>query len=74
MNMTKWQKLHWWLYVLFGVTILFFLVPALVSAKDTLAVLIGVALLIAFGYWSWELWVRRVFNWVEIKVEEEVKK
>ena len=56
--MTKMQKAIWWVYVVSGVILVFFLAPALISAADTFAVLFGVLLLVLFVLWTWHLWAK----------------
>jgi hypothetical protein len=63
--MSKKMKLAWWLYVITAVVVLGFAAPALISAADTLAVIFGVALLVALGVWSWELWVSELITFVK---------
>lgn len=60
--MTFKQKFIWWSYMLISVSLIFFLAPALISAADTVLVLLGVALVLAWGTWSWSLWAKQ---WVK---------
>lgn len=52
----------WWLYIISGALIFFFLAPMLISAPSTLAVLLGVLILALYGVWSWKLWLRDLFD------------
>lgn len=51
------RELLWWLYIVFAV-MLVFVVPSLMSAGDTIAVIAGVLLMVLFGVVSWKFWVR----------------
>lgn len=54
--MTKKQIVIWWIYVIVGVALIYFLAPALISAPDTFLVLLGLLLLALFAVWSWFQW------------------
>ena len=54
--MSPWFK--WWLYVIVSIVLLFFLAPAMISAQDTIIVLLGVVSLVLLGVWSWRLWIK----------------
>lgn len=63
--MSKKMQFVWWVYVISGITLIFFLSPALISAADTMLVLLGVALLVLYGVWTWKLWFTRFLNFVK---------
>jgi hypothetical protein len=58
------KELKWWGYAILSIALLFFLLPALFSAKDTLSVIVGIALLLAYLRWSWSFWIRPLFDWL----------
>jgi hypothetical protein len=60
--MTRKRILHWWAHVVSGLILIFFLAPALISAADTVAVILGVILLVAFGVWCWRLWFLKLLK------------
>jgi hypothetical protein len=60
--MTTKRTVHWWLYIIAGIVLLFILAPALISAADTLAVILGIAFLVIYGVWSWKLWIVPTLN------------
>lgn len=60
--MTRSQKFEWWLYCISAVILFFFLAPALISAADTLMVLLGVILIVIFAVWSWHLWITKFWK------------
>lgn len=68
--MTKKMQFVWWIYVLSGVTLILFLAPALISAADTMLVLLGVALLVLYGVWTWKLWFTRFLGFMKESYDE----
>lgn len=56
------QVLHWYVYLVCGVLLFFFLAPMLISAHDTASVIAGVVAILVFFRWSWSLWARRLIN------------
>lgn len=60
--MTNQRRLLWWAYVVSGIVLLGAVVPALISASDTMLVLIGLALLVAYATWSWYLWIKELIE------------
>lgn len=63
--MNKKLTLVWWVYIVGGLTLMLFIVPAMLSAGDTLTVIGALLLLVAFGFVSWRLWVRRYLNFLK---------
>lgn len=61
MKKSSTRELFWWLYAVF-VVMLLFVVPSLMSAGDTIAVIAGVLLMVLFGVVSWKFWVRPLIN------------
>lgn len=59
--MSRKSTIKWWTYVWSGLILLLFLVPALLSASDDWLVLLGVSLLVGYGWWSWKFWIRKLF-------------
>lgn len=57
--------MKWWVYIVYGIALLFFIAPALISAPDTLLVLGGVLLLVLYGVWSWKLWIKKLVKLIE---------
>jgi len=53
----KRRELKWWAYIL-TLIVLIFLVPFLMSARDDLSVVTGVALMTIYGVITWKFWVR----------------
>jgi len=60
--MTKKQQFAWWAYIVGGLILILFIVPTLISASDTLAVIAAIVLLVLFGVVSWHFWVRRAYQ------------
>lgn len=60
--MTFKHKIEWWIYAIAAFILLLFVAPAMISADDTLLVIMGVLLLVFFGVWSWQLWISRLIN------------
>jgi hypothetical protein len=56
--MTRKQIITWWIYSICAVVLIYFVAPALISAADTILVLLGVFLLVSFVVWSYYLWIR----------------
>lgn len=69
--MTNQRRLLWWAYVVSGIVLLGAVVPALISASDTMLVLIGLALLVAYATWSWYLWIKELIELGMPKVEAD---
>lgn len=61
------NELKWWAYIAVGVVLFFFLVPAMISAKDTSLVIGGILFILAYLRWSWAFWVKPLLD----KLEEE---
>lgn len=60
---TLWRKeIFWWAYVLIGISLVCFVAPMLISIADTFAVLLGIALLVGYGRWTWSLWLRALID------------
>ena len=59
--MSRRSTIKWWAYVWSGIILLLFVAPALISAADDIFVLLGFGLLIAYGWWSWKFWIRKIF-------------
>jgi hypothetical protein len=68
MNMK--QEIGWWVYVVIGIVLVFFAAPALVSAPDTISVLLGIMGLVAYGVWSYHFWVKRTAIFLINKLKE----
>lgn len=56
--MTRKQIITWWIYSICAVVLIYFVAPALISAADTILVLLGVFFLVSFVVWSYYLWIR----------------
>jgi hypothetical protein len=56
--MTRKQIIIWWIYSICAVVLIYFVAPALISAADTILVLLGVFFLVSFVVWSYYLWIR----------------
>lgn len=55
--MTKTRQVQWWIYIVTGLAVIFFLVPTLVSARSDIAVFSGLLLLTGYGFVSWHFWI-----------------
>jgi len=60
MKITK-LEIRWWLYLIWIASSML-AIPALVSAPDTLLVLIGVVWIVALVVISWKFWVRNLLK------------
>jgi hypothetical protein len=67
------QVADWWLYVFCGIMLRWFIGPVLISAPDTVLVVLGVVLWVGFGIWSYYLWIKPVSIWAFNKLKEEMK-
>jgi len=68
--MTKKQQFKWWVYIVGGLILILFVVPALLSARDTIAVISGLILLVVLGVISWRLWVKGAIQSIKGKLGE----
>lgn len=68
--MTKKQQFKWWVYIVGGLVLILFIVPTLLSARDTIAVISGIVLLVIFGVISWHLWIKSAFQSIKGKLSE----
>lgn len=59
------KALVWWIYLLAGVILFFFVAPSQVSAKDTSIVMLALLEIALYGFWSWNLWGVRLFNYAK---------
>lgn len=69
--MTRRDRIHWWIYAIATVVLWFFFGPYLVSAADTVMVLAAVVLIVLYGVWSWELWVKRFIQIIQERLNED---
>jgi len=65
--MRYYDHVKWWLYIFVGVVFLFFVLPSMMSAPDTLTNIAAIMLLVLFGVWSWHLWIKKVLKSLEGK-------
>lgn len=70
MKEKKSKDLQWWAYLV-GLVLLMFVVPTLMSAQDTVLVIIGIILMIAFAVVSWKFWIRPSIQFIWGKINEK---
>lgn len=59
--------MNWFFYILIGVVSIGFVAPFLISAPDTMSVLLGVVVLLVFAWVSWIFCVKKIVK-VTVKV------
>lgn len=70
-NAANKKKMKWWAYIICGIVLILFLVPAMISAKDDFAVIGGIVLLIIFGVVSWHFWISKCIQSIKAKFNEK---
>lgn len=68
--MTNSKIVEWWTYIISGIVLLGFLAPAMISAADTIIVVLGLILLVLYGLWSYTFWVKPLFNLIKEEYRE----
>lgn len=67
------DEARWWVYIVSGVCLLPFIAPALISAHDTVMVLLGILLLVIYAVWSWKFWIKRSVHWLLNELNKDDK-
>lgn len=65
------KEFKWWAYLLAGV-LLCFTVPWLVSAPDTVMVIVGIILMVVYAVVSWKFWIRPLIVKIWESVNEDL--